>query len=110
MLIVPEADMLTIEVKIEPQHIDQIRFGQRAVVRLSSFSQRATPEINGEVSRISADLTTDQRTGLSYYTVRIAVPPAELTRLKGFKVMPGMPVESFIQTAERTVLSYLTKP
>lgn len=110
MLVVPEADMLTIEVKIEPQSIDQIRFGQRAVIRLSSFSQRTTPEINGEVSRISADLTTDQRTGLSYYTVRIAVPPDELTRLKGFKVMPGMPVESFIQTAERTVLSYLTKP
>lgn len=110
MLIVPEADLLTIEVKIEPQNIDQIRFGQRAVVRLSSFSQRTTPEINGEVSRISADLTTDQRTGLSYYTVRIAVPPEELTRLKGFKVMPGMPVESFIQTQERTVLSYLTKP
>lgn len=110
MLVVPEADMLTIEIKIAPQDIDQIRFGQRAVLRLSAFNQRTTPEIYGEVSRISADLTTDQRTGLSHYTVRIAVPPDELARLKGLRVMPGMPVESFIQTADRTVISYLTKP
>jgi len=110
MLIVPDADMLTIEAKIEPQDIDQIRMGQQAVLRLSAFNQRTTPEIGGEVSRISADLTTDQRTGLSYYTVRISIPPQELARLRGLRVMPGMPVESFIQTAERTVLSYLTKP
>ena len=81
-----------------------------AFLRLSAFNQRTTREINGEVSRISADLTTDQKTGLSYYTVRIAVPPDELARAQGLKVVPGMPVEAFIQTADRTVISYLTKP
>ena len=62
------------------------------------------------MSRVSGDLTTDQRTGASYYTVRIALSEAEIARLGGLRLIPGMPVEAFIQTGERTVLSYLTKP
>jgi HlyD family secretion protein len=55
-------------------------------------------------------LTTDQRTGASYFTIRIAVSDLELSRLGGLKLVPGMPVEAFIQTGQRTMLSYLTKP
>ena len=73
MLIVPEADELTVEAKVAPQDIDQVRIGQEAVLRFSAFNQRTTPEINGEVSRVSADVTQDQQTGASYYTVRIAL-------------------------------------
>ena len=68
------------------------------------------PEITGAVSVISADVTTDQRTGLSYYTVRIAVPPDELARLDALKLIPGMPVEVFVQTTIRTVVSYFVRP
>jgi membrane fusion protein, type I secretion system len=110
MLIVPAADRLTVEVKASPQDIDQLQIGQAAVLRFSSFSVGTTPELNGEVSRISADTTQDQRTGAQYYTVRITVTPAELGRLGHVKLVPGMPVEAFIQTGERTVLSYLVKP
>jgi HlyD family secretion protein len=110
MLIVPEADALTVEVKVAPQDIDQLRLGQKAVLRFSAFNQRTTPELNGEVSRISADVSQDAKTGASFYTLRIGVPEAELARLNGLKLVPGMPVESFIQTGERTVISYLTKP
>jgi len=110
MLIVPEADALTAEAKLAPQDIDQVRPGQSAVLRFSTFNQRTTPELNGTVSRVSADLTTDQRTGTSYYTVRIAIPEDEVARLGGLKLLPGMPLETFIQTGERTILSYLTKP
>ena len=110
MLIVPEADLLTVESKLNPQDIDQVRAGQRAVLRFSAFNQRTTPEVNGEVARVSGDLTTDQRTGASYYTVRISLSEAEIARLGGLRLIPGMPVEAFIQTGERTVLSYLTKP
>jgi HlyD family secretion protein len=110
MLIVPEADALTAEAKLAPQDIDQVRSGQSAVLRFSTFNQRTTPELNGTVSRVSADLTTDQRTGTSYYTVRIAIPEDEVARLGGLKLLPGMPLETFIQTGERTILSYLTKP
>ena len=110
MLIVPEADALTVEAKLAPQDIDQVGVGQAAMLRFSAFNQRTTPELKGEVTRVSADLTTDQRTGARYYTVRISIPEDEVARLGGLKLLPGMPVESFIQTGERTVLSYLTKP
>lgn len=110
MLIVPEADALTVEAKIPPQDIDQVRIGQKAVLRFSAFNQRTTPELSGEVSRVSADVSQDAKTGATFYTIRVAVPEAELDRLKGLKLVPGMPVESFIQTGDRTVISYLTKP
>jgi HlyD family secretion protein len=110
MLIVPQADKLIVEAKVAPQDIDQLRIGQTAVLRFSAFNQRTTPEIKGTLSRISADAVTDQRTGLSYYTIRIALSPQELERLGAVTLVPGMPVEVFVQTGERKVLSYLTKP
>jgi HlyD family secretion protein len=110
MLIVPAADALEVESKINPQDIDQVRIGQPAVLRFSAFNQRTTPEVNGVISRISGDLTNDPRTGASYYTVRITLPPEELSRLNVLRLIPGMPVEAFVRTGERTVLSYLTKP
>ena len=110
MLIVPQADALTVESKLMPQDIDQVRPGQTAALRFSAFNQRTTPELNGLVTRVSADLTTDQRTGATYYTVRISISDEQVARLGGLKLLPGMPVEAFIQTGERTILSYLTKP
>jgi HlyD family secretion protein len=110
MLIVPESDQVIIEVKIDPKDIEQIRLGQPAVLRFSAFSLRTTPEVNGTVSRIAADTSTDQRTGQSYYLVRIAMRVAVVGDLGELKVTPGMPVEAFIQTGERTLLSYLVKP
>jgi len=110
MLIVPDADTLTVEVKIAPQDINQLFVGQAATLRFSSFNQRTTPEIEGEVSLISPDLTQDQRTGISYYTARIMLKPEELARLGSVKLVPGMPVDAFIQTGRRTALSYLIKP
>jgi HlyD family secretion protein len=110
MLIVPESDNLTVEVKVDPNDIDQVQLGQTVVPRFTSFNVRTTPEINGTVSRIAADTTTDQRTGQSYYLVRIAMPAQELKRLGDVKLTPGMPVEAFIETGERTMMSYLIKP
>src|SRR5215217_4129062 len=110
MLIVPEADVLALEARIAPQDIDQVRLGQRAILRFTAFNRRTTPEINGEVSRISADVSQEQRTGAAFYTIRVKIPESELERLNGLRLVPGMPVESFIQTGERTVLSYLLKP
>jgi len=110
MLNEPEADALSAEVKIAPQDIDQVRIGQSAVVRFAAFNQRTTPELEGEVTRISADVSLDQKSGVSYYTLRINMPEREIERLKGLRLVPGMPVETFIRTGDRTVLSYLTKP
>jgi len=66
--------------------------------------------MNGEVAVVSGDVTQDQRTGASYYTVRISVPPSEIARLDTPKLVPGMPVEVFIQTTIRTVVSYFMRP
>jgi len=110
MLIVPEADNLSVEVKVNPQDIDQLQLDQKAILRFSAFNIRTTPEIEGVVTRISADTSTDQRTGQSYYTVRIAMPAEQIERLGDVKLLPGMPVEAFMQTRDRTMLSYLMKP
>jgi HlyD family secretion protein len=110
MLIVPDADNLTVEAKVNPQDIDQVRTGQIALLRLSAFNQRTTPEIYGTVTRISADAATDQRTGQTFYTIRIAMPADEVAKLGEVRIVPGMPVEAFVQTGERTMISYLIKP
>jgi HlyD family secretion protein len=110
MLVVPAADNLTVEAKVNPQDINQLQVGQKAILRFTAFNQQSTPEIEGSVSRISADISVDQRTGLGYYTIRIALPPEQVARLGDVKLVPGMPVEAFVQTGDRTVMSYLMKP
>ena len=110
MLIVPGADLLSVEVRVNPQDIDQVKIGQPALLRFSALNQRTTPELNGIVSRVSPDITTDQRTGLNHYVVRASMPSEEIARLGTVKLIPGMPVEAFIQTGNRTMMSYLMKP
>jgi HlyD family secretion protein len=110
MMIVPQADDLEVEAKVNPQDIDKLQIGEKTLLRLSAFNQRTTPELNGVVIRVSPDVTTDQRTGQSYYTIRVSMPPEEVARLGEVKLIPGMPVEAFVQTGDRTMLAYLIKP
>lgn len=109
MLIVPEDDVLVVEAQISPAQIDRVHADQEAVLRFTSFGSRETPEYIGKVLTVSPDLITDQRTGMSYYKARIEMPQQAMDEL-GEKFVPGMPVEVFIVTGDRTVLSYLTKP
>lgn len=110
MLIVPEGDDLALEVQIAPKDVDQIQIGHAALLRMTAFNLRTTPELTGFVSRIAADLATDERSGQSYYLVRVAVPRAEKEKLKSLALVPGMPAEVMIKTDDRTALSYLVKP
>jgi len=110
MLIVPESDSLIIEAKVAPHDIDQIHVGQLAVLRFAAFNQRTTPELNGEVIHIGADVAQDDRASEPYYSVRIRVNEGELNRLDGLQLIAGMPVEAFIETTPRTVASFLVKP
>jgi HlyD family secretion protein len=110
MLIVPDSDSLGVEAKVSPNDIDQLRPNQPVALRFSAFNMGTTPEITGTVSWISADVTEDEQTRTFYYTLRVAVPAAEISRLKDLKVVPGMPVEAFVQTGTRTALSYFLKP
>ena len=85
-------------------------------MKVMAGNQRTTPEIIGVITRVSANLTHDPHQQNSaqpapaYYTVRITLPAAEVARLKDIRLVPGMPVEAFIQTHERTPLQYLLKP
>jgi HlyD family secretion protein len=110
MLVVPRSDALVVESKIRPQDIDQVRVAQEVLLRFSAFNQRTTPELKGTISVVAADVSQDQKTGASFYLVRIRIRADQLTRLNGLKLVPGMPIESFIRTGERTVISYLTRP
>ena len=110
MLIVPDGEAMTVEVRIDPSEINQVHLGQPVVLRFPGLAQRTTPEIDGTVSLVSADLSQDEKTGASYYMIRISLTENQISRLGIEKLVPGMPVESFIETPPRTVLSFLLKP
>ncbi|MEO1551216.1 MAG: HlyD family efflux transporter periplasmic adaptor subunit, partial [Pseudomonadota bacterium] len=110
MYIVPQDENLVISSRIETIHIDQVRLGQAATLRFSAFDQRTTPELNGTVTKISADVLTDEVTGQNYYSAELLPDEGEVDRLEGVTIVPGMPVDAFIKTGERTPLNYLLKP
>jgi HlyD family secretion protein len=110
MLIVPDHDALMVEAKVAPRNIDELTPGQVARLRFTAFDARTTPEIDGTVATIAADTTQDQKTGTSYYQIRVRLPPEEVARLGKGKLVPGMPVEVFVETRTRTAMSYLVKP
>ncbi len=110
MQIVPRAAELVVEVKVAPQDIDQVTPGAKVIIRIMAGNQRTTPDVNGVVTQVSADLTREQQTNQAYYVVRASLPEQEVRRLSDIKLIPGMPAEAFIQTNERTPLQYLLKP
>jgi HlyD family secretion protein len=110
MLIVPDGEALSIEARIDPNEINHVNMGQPVVVRFPGLGARTTPEIDGSVSLVSADLSQDEKSGASYYMIRVALSDDQVSRLGAVKLMPGMPVEAFIETPPRTVLSFLLKP
>lgn len=110
MLIVPENEDRSIEVRLAPFDIDQVTPGQTARLRFSAFNQRTTPETEGRVTHVAADVTVHPQTGQSYYKARIAIDSVAKEQLGDLKLLPGMPVEVFISTGDRTALSYFVKP
>ena len=110
MMVVPVTEALTVEARISPIEIDQVAVGMRATLRFSAFNQRTTPEVTGTVVHVAADLSKEQATGTTYYLVRIRMGDDVKVKLAGLRVVPGMPVEAFIESAERSAMSYMTKP
>jgi membrane fusion protein, type I secretion system len=110
MEVVPDSDDLQIEARLQPNDIDQVRLGQTALIRFSAFNQRVTPQLVGLVSYVSADVSRDQQTNATYFTVRMTLPDEERRRLAGLQLVSGMPAEVFMQTGSRTMMSYLLKP
>lgn len=110
MLIVPEDEALTVEARFSPTDRDQLQPGQAARMRFTAFNQRTTPEVTGTIKTVAADVTVDPKNGQSYFSGRIALDGQAMEKLGNIKLVPGMPVEVFVATGDRTALTYLTKP
>jgi len=111
MQIVPRSDVLVVEAKVAPHDIDQLTLNTPVSIRIMAANQRTTPEIVGELTNISADLSRDQQQpNQPYYVVRVSLPPDQIAKLADIKLVPGMPAEAFIKTHDRTPMEYLLKP
>lgn len=108
MVIVPQEEALISEVRIMPQDIDQVRVDQDVMLRFTAFDQGTTPACSGKVRYISPDLSSDRHTGATYYVARIELSGAQAA-CPG-NLLPGMPVEAYLMTGQRSTLSYFTKP
>jgi HlyD family type I secretion membrane fusion protein len=108
---VPQDRPLVIASQVEPIHVDEVHVGQEVTLRFPALNQRQTPEIKGRVVQVSADAFTDENSGRSFYRADIEIEEGEIAKLpEGMALIPGMPVEAFIRTGERTPLSFVTKP
>lgn len=111
LYIVPQDRPLIITARVTPTHVDQVYPGQPVRLRFTSFDRRSTPELNGTLTRVSPDAFTDEATGANFYRAEIHLPEEERARLPDDTVLiPGMPVEAYMTTGERSPLAYLTKP
>ena len=111
LFIVPQDRPLVIAAQVAPTDIDMLTIGQEVAVRFSALDQRTTPELYGKVALVSADAFTDNANSASYYRAEITLNDGELARLpSNATLIPGMPVEAFIRTADRTPFNYLIRP
>lgn len=109
--IVPADDALIVEARILPQYIDRIRAGLPADLHFDAYMARAErPVIKGQVILVSADTLVEPRTGEQFYATRVAVPRAELQKMGGLLIQPGMQATVMIKTGERSLLTYLARP
>lgn len=110
MQIVPDRDELIVEARIRPQDVDQIRVGQNARITFSGLNRQLTPDIPGKLVFVSAELAREQQTGQAYYRVKVQLDAEALARAPGIVLKAGMPAEVFIQTGDRSILSFMLKP
>ena len=110
LYIVPSETDVVVVAQIETTAVDQVFIGQEAALRFSAFSMRTTPDVYAQISRISADAIDDPQRGVSYYEVQFVISDEEMAKIEGLILVPGMPVEAYIKTEDRTPLNYLVKP
>jgi len=108
--IVPDRDAMIVEARIRPQDVDQVRVGQAARVTFSGFNRQTTPDIPGKLTFVSPDLASDQRTGQSFYRIKVRLDADALARAPQIALKAGMPAETFVETGNRSILSFLIKP
>lgn len=110
LTIVPDEDRPALEAAVAPSDIDRVRQGQPARIRLSAFSRSETPEFRGRVAFVSAQTLADQRDTARFYRIRVLLDAADERAARKLGMVAGMPVEVYIETGQRSMLSYITKP
>lgn len=108
--LVPRDDTLVVDAEVAPIDIDQVQVGQQAQIRFPGLDHRTTPKLTAKVQTIAADQSLDENSSQPYYRIRLRISEGELQKLSGQELVPGMPVEAFVTTEDRSVLSYLTEP
>lgn len=108
--LIPDGDRVAFDLRVDPRQIDRVWPGQRAQVVFASFDPQTVPRIVGEVARVSPAAVSDRRSGASYFRIALDIPETELARLGRVAIVPGMPVEAFLETTDRSVLDYLLTP
>ncbi|MFK3707279.1 membrane fusion protein HasE /membrane fusion protein AprE [Raoultella sp. BIGb0138] len=110
MEIVPEDSPMEVEARVPVELIDKVHLALPVELLFSAFDQSTTPRVAGEVTMVGADRLVDEQTGKPYYALRVKVTRDGMDKLQGLTIRPGMPVEGFIRTGERTLMNYLLKP
>nr|WP_233149163.1 HlyD family type I secretion periplasmic adaptor subunit [Shimwellia pseudoproteus] len=110
MELVPQKSTLIVEARLDVAMIDRVHNGLPVTLLFSAFNHQRTPRVPGSVTLVSADRQTDPVSHQPYYKIQAAVSPEGMKMLKGEVIRPGMPVEVFIKTGERSLLNYLMKP
>lgn len=110
MEIVPDDQPLLVDARVPVQLIDQVKLGLPVELQFTAFNQSTTPKVEGNVTMISADRLLNEQTGEPYYLLQVQVNDKNRQRLNQLTIKPGMPVEVFIRTGERSLLNYLFKP
>ncbi|MGI9355165.1 MAG: HlyD family type I secretion periplasmic adaptor subunit [Rhizobiaceae bacterium] len=109
-VLLPTGGELIVEARLSPQDVDVVTVGQTATLRFSALNQRTTPEVSGTVTYVSADRLTDPVTNEPYYTARLRIAEQLPEGMSAAQIFPGMPVETYINTGDRTFFEYLGKP
>ena len=110
MYLIPQDRPLVINAQVQTIHVDEVHVGQKVRLMFPAFSARTTPETFGHVTALSADALVDERAHVAYYKAEIVIDPSEMDKLEGLTLVPGMPVEAFIETGARSPMAYLLKP
>lgn len=110
MEILPTDEPLWVDVRVPVDRVDSVRAGQPVELMFTAFNSSRTPRLDGEMARVSADRLRDEDSGEPYYSARVRVPPEAVAGLHGAEIRPGMPVQVFARTGERSLLNYLFKP
>ncbi len=108
--LVPEGRPLIITARVPAISVDEVFVGQVVTLRFPAFDLRNIPDLTGTVAQVSADAFTDEATGVSFYRAEIVLREGQIALLGERQLVPGMPVEAFIRTQDRTPLAYLIEP